>query len=246
MYRTTKKKVMKRATISAAITIGALATGAGVASASAGITSSTAGTSTVATVGAHATTPDAGPNCPGGAGGLVSAVTSTSITVTGPGGAATMFTITSSTTFTKDRVAATAADLAIAEQVRITPTAAGSTTASSIDIEQPSVMGKVTAVSGDTIAVTGPNGATATIIVGSATTYSKNDASATLSDVTVGSFLFAQGTFASGSTTTLDATTVGIGIGVGPVSGGPGDGRPGGPGIQSGGRDRAPTPVIRN
>jgi hypothetical protein len=59
--------------------------------------------------------------------------------------------------------------------------------------------------------------------------------------VTVGSFLFAQGTFASGSTTTLDATTVGIGIGVGPVSGGPG-----GPGIQSGGRDRAPTPVIRN
>ena len=214
---------MKRATISAAVAIGALATGAGVAGASTSTTTSTSNSSTAVKDAAHDLAPNGGPNCPRGAGGVVSAVSSTSLSVTDPSGTTTVFALNSSTTVTKERVAATLADLAVGEQVRITPTSAGSTTASSIDIEQPSVMGKVTAVSGDTITVTGPNGVTSTIEVSSSTTYSKNDATAALSDVTVGSFVFAQGSIASGSTTTLNATTVGIGTAMNP--GGPG--RPG-------------------
>lgn len=231
MYRTTKKRLVRRAGISAAVVLGTLATGVGVASASA---SHVKGTSSVVApnASAHASaTNDA--MCVRGAGGVVSAVTSSSITVRNQSGAATTFAITATTTVTKDRASASISDLVVGDQVRIIPTAAGSTTAQSIDIEQPSVMGKVTVVSGDTITVTGPNGTSETVVVSGATSYTKSGASAALADVTVGASLFAQGTFAPGSTTTLNATSVGIGV---PLhQGQPGGRHHDGPGPQGGG-----------
>ena len=65
----------------------------------------------------------------------------------------------------------------------------------------------MTAVNGDTITVTEPGGATGTIHVGSTTTYDVNgNASAKLSDITVGSFVVAEGTLRSDGS--LDATAV--------------------------------------
>jgi hypothetical protein len=164
---------------------------------------------------------------------VVSALTSSSITVVDPSGSSTTFSISSATTVTKDRTIAAASDLAVGDQVRITPTGLGSNTAQSIDIEQPSVMGTVTAVSGDTITVSGPNGTSETVVVSGATTYTKRGASATLTDVTVGTWIFAEGTHATGSTTNLDATTIGVGVGV--DQGQPAGGQPYGPNPQGGG-----------
>jgi hypothetical protein len=59
--------------------------------------------------------------------------------------------------------------------------------------------------------VTDPNGNSATIQVGSATTYSRAGTSASFGDVNVGSFVVGEGTFGS-SPTTIEAATVGIGL----------------------------------
>jgi hypothetical protein len=226
MYRTTKKKLIKRVSITSAVALGALGIGAGVASAS---TTTTAGTGAVARD-SGTTNPGPGQGCVHGPGGVVTALTSTSITVTDPSGTATTFAITSTTKVTKDRSAASIADLAVGDEVHVVPSAAGSTTAGRIDIVQPSVMGTVTALNGDSITIAGPNGTSATVIVSSATTYTKDGASATLADLTVGSVLFAEGNFASSSdTSTLDATSVGIG-----TANQPGPGQRGGPGPQGG------------
>jgi hypothetical protein len=77
--------------------------------------------------------------------------------------------------------------------------------------------GRVTAIDGDTISVAGPNGTTASIHVDATTTYSKSGTVASRSDVIVGSFVVADGTFGS-SPTVLNAATVGIGT-PGPASG---------------------------
>ncbi len=213
MYRSTKKKVVKQVSISAVVALGALATGIGVSGASpiAHHHDGTVPTSRDATT--TSPTPLGDPLGHRPPGGVVTAVSATSITLRGPSGATSTFSIDSSTTVSKDRATSTLGALAVGDEVRIVPTAPGSTTARSIDIEQPTVMGKVTAISGDAITVTGPDGTSQTVIVSSATTYAKAGASATLADVTVGSSIFAQGTFASTSPVTLDATTVGVGLG---------------------------------
>jgi len=241
MYRTTKKKLVKRVGISTAVALGALGVGATVASAA--TTTSTAHANTGARDSA-APTLGHGLGCARGPGGVVTALTSTSLTVTDPSGTAATFTITSSTTVTKDRAAAAIADLAVGDQVHVMPSAAGSMNAARIDIVQPSVMGKVTAISGATITIAGPNSTSATVIVSSATTYTKDGASATLADVTVGSSIFAEGSFTSPpDTSSLDATSVGIGQ---PGTAGPGFEQPGGPGPQGAPHGPQPSAVHTN
>ncbi|MHB1089287.1 MAG: DUF5666 domain-containing protein [Acidimicrobiales bacterium] len=210
MYRSTKKKLVKQAGISAIVAVGALATGIGIAGASANAHHHDATSSS------KDSTPAAGPTRgewggPRAPGGTITAVSANSVTLKPHSGTSETFSIDSSTTVTKDRSASSPASLAVGEQVRVVPSAPGSAVAKAIDIEQPSVMGRVTATSAGTITVTDPRGASYTVVVSNATTYVKSGTSATLADVSVGSMIFAQGTFASGSTTTLDATTVGIG-----------------------------------
>lgn len=212
MYRSTKKKVVRQASISAVVALGALATGAGVASASTG--SHRDGGGAVASKDSSANpAPVPGAEGPRPLGGIVTAVSGTSLTVSDPRGTVTTVGLDATTTVTKDRSASTLAALAVGEDVRIIPSAPGSTTAKSVEIEAPSVRGRVSAINGDTITLTGPNATTRTVIVSSSTTYAKNGTAATLADVSIGSSIFAQGSFVSGSTTTLDATSVGIGFG---------------------------------
>ena len=169
-----------------------------------------------------------------GSGGIVTALSGTSITVKDRSGSSSTFTIDASTKVTKERSSASVSDLALGELVMISPSTSSTTTAASIDVELAHVAGRVTAVSGDSITLSDRDGATKTVVVNSATVISKNAASATLGDVTVGSFVFAEGTF-DAAATTLSASTLGIGApgaGSGPQGFGPGDAGhgPGGPG----------------
>ena len=167
-------------------------------------------------------------------GGTVTAVTGTSVTVKDRAGTSSTYSIDPSTIFTKDRVAATATDLSVGDSVRVLPSSSSATTAARIDIELPHVAGKVVSVSGNTIEVTSRGGTNETIQVDSSTTYTKSGATSSLSSVTVGSFVFAQGVENTGHTA-LTASVVGIGqpiMGYGSFDGPfPGGGqRPTGPG----------------
>ncbi|MHB1209464.1 MAG: DUF5666 domain-containing protein [Acidimicrobiales bacterium] len=248
MYRSTKKKVVKQAGISAVVAVGALVTGIGIAGAS---------TITHHHEAAAPISKDSAPST--GAtgdtwralrapGGTITALSATSVTFTDRSGTSKTFSIDSSTTVTKDRSPSSESALAVGEQVRILVGAPGSTVAKNIDIELPSVMGKVTAIGTGSITLNAPRGSSYTVVVSNATTYAKAGATASLGDVSVGSMIFAQGTFAPGSTTTLDATTVGIGgLGTFHDRGGPEfpGGAPGriGPGVGLGGPQFAHPPV---
>ena len=161
-----------------------------------------------------------------GAGGVITALTSTSITVKDPSGTSTTYSYGSSTNVTKGRSSATGSDLSVGETVMLRLSSTDATTVTSIDIEPPTVMGRVTAVSGDTITVTGRDATTSTIVVSDSTTYAKDGSATGLASVTVGSMIFAQGTLAANGTT-LDATTIGIGFAPHGDPGHPGPGAPG-------------------
>jgi hypothetical protein len=129
--------------------------------------------------------------------------------------------LSSAVAVTDLRHSATTSNLVLGDNVHIVLRPSDSSVATSIDIVPANIAGQVSAVSGDTISVSGPQGVTGTIQVSTATTYSKNGSGASLSDVSVGSFIFAEGAFGS-SPTTIDAATIGIRtprLGNGPVPG---------------------------
>jgi hypothetical protein len=233
-----KKRMSRMIGVPTAVVLGIFVTGAGAGVASAATHSATS-THAHASLTASSAKPRANQFGPGampggcnGVGGDVTALTSSAITVLNREGTSTTYAITSTTTVTKDRASSTIAALALGENVHISVSSTDATTATSIDVVPANIAGKVTAVSGDTISITGPDGTTGTIDVTSSTTYAKSGATASLSDVTVGSFVFAEGTFGA-TPTTIDATSVGIGQpspGTGPGPGAFGGGGPGGPG----------------
>jgi hypothetical protein len=220
VYRTSKNKMVKRTGVSVVVALGALATGVGIAGASTHTVAKASGaaTSSVTTSLSHPGDRQArgsgmlgGPGMMRGLGGLVTAVTSSSITVQDLKGASATYAIDSATTVLKDRQSATAADLAVGEHVRIIASSSSATTAAGVDIELARVAGQVVSVSGSSITVSDRDGFYRTVAVSGSTTYSKSGVSAALSDVTTGSFIMAEGTVDSNHTT-LDASAVGIGL----------------------------------
>jgi Domain of unknown function (DUF5666) len=222
MYRSSKKNLIRRMGLSSVAVITAVGVGITVAHAT---TTHSTGTQAVA---AKAMTEQAdGPD--GGVGhfnalevhGTISALDASSVTLTDPYGTATTYSFTSGLTVTKNHVAATVSDLAVGQRVEAGLTASGSTTISSIDIDNgrsgdqgpdhamgPVSGGRVSAVSGSTITVTDPRGNTHTITVDGSTTYSFNGVAGNFGEVTVGSFVFATGT--STGTGALTASSVAI------------------------------------
>jgi hypothetical protein len=244
MYRTTKKRLTRRLSISAVVAIGALATGLGAANVPANAStnplthaaSSSGGNAAkgIAPNSAVALTsirsPES-PTTPGpvppdftiGNAGIVVALTGTSITIQSPEGTTTVFTYGTSTPVFKDRAPATTAALALGERVHITPAAGDSSTAARIEIHRASVMGQVVSVNGNTITVSARDGFSHSILVSDVTTYTQHGSPSTLASVKVGSFIFAEGNV-DPNHTTLDASVIGIG----PPSGA-GNPAPGGP-----------------
>lgn len=209
--RVTRMRTLKHASITSAIALGLAATGVGVASASTHATPARGLTSVTANAkGNHSSSTSMPPGVPGGIGGDVSAVTDSSITVTDRNGTSSTYGVDSSTTITKGAQSATLADIAVGDSVHIRVRSTDSTLASAIDIVPAGIGGKVTAINGDVLTIAGPNDTTGSIVVSEATIYMKGGTTATLSDISVGSFIFAQGSYGS-SATVVDATTVGIG-----------------------------------
>jgi len=179
-----------------------------------------------------------------GAGGLVTAVTGTQLTVDTPRGTKTV-ALTPATTYRHGRATATRTDLKVGEivRVRLVDPAATAAVAKAVEIEPAHVGGFVRAVDGSTLKLVDGSGFTRTIRTSSATTYEKDGAAAQASALTVGSFVRAEGVVDPDGTT-LDAARVATGhparpagapggkAGNGPAGGpanGPADAPAGGP-----------------
>jgi hypothetical protein len=220
MNQPSRQRVLRKVGLSSAIAVTALVSGVGVASASTHSVKSVNSVALRSSKDANTTTPPPPPpRETGGVGGDVNALTSSSITIVNFDGTTTTYVINSSTVITKLRHSTPVASLVLGENVHIVPSSTDAGVAGSIDIVPAIIAGRVDAINGDTITVTGPNGRTGTIQVSTATTYSKVGTSASLGDVSVGSFVFGEGTFGS-SPTAIEAATVGIGMpGPGPNNG---------------------------
>lgn len=171
---------------------------------------------------------------PGGPESTVTAVTATSLTVTTPTGRTVTYALTSSTKYRKDGAKASASAVTDGELVVVrtagppappapSSSSAASPTAIAVVVVSPHVAGLVhsitTSGTSSTIVVTDAQGFWHTIVTSSAsTTYTDNGKSVTSPTITTGMFVVATGTIASNHTT-LDATTVHIGIPTPPARG---------------------------
>ena len=171
----------------------------------------------------------------GGPGRGAGAITITSIAGSGlslktDDGWTRTIAVTPSTTITRAGATITVSDLAVGDEIRFAETKAtdGTFSITRIVVVVPTQGGEVTAKTSDTITVTRRDGTTATIHVGSSTTYTVQGVTiATLADIAVGMHLRAEGTLNSDGS--LDASRVMAGTG--------GHDGPGfGPGFGSGGR----------
>jgi hypothetical protein len=142
------------------------------------------------------------------AGGEVTAVDATTITVKGKGGATRVITVNGSTAYKLGSAAGSKADVKVGVRVAAAGTVSGDTfTAITVRIQPVELGGIVTGKTSDSITVKRGDGSTAVIHVTSKTTYEhKGKDAATLADVAVGDRVSAEGTLrADGS---IDATSV--------------------------------------
>ena len=125
----------------------------------------------------------------------VTAVSGSSVSLATDDGWTRTITVTDATKITKGGVAATPADLAVGDVVRLAETrnADGSYTIAAIGIVLPQVAGAVKAIDASTITITLPDGTSATIRTTGSTAYHLDQADGNRSDVIVGSTILATG-----------------------------------------------------
>lgn len=142
------------------------------------------------------------------AGGEVTAVTASSVTVKSRDGTSRTIKVNGATTYQVGKVAGTKADVTVGSRIEAEGSLSGDTfTATRIRVEPARVGGEVTAKTSSTITVKGRDGKTQTIHVSSATTYKvRGKDVATLADIAVGDLLLATGTTRSDGS--LDASQV--------------------------------------
>jgi hypothetical protein len=146
--------------------------------------------------------------------GVITAVNNASLTVTGMDGSSHTVTTNSSTKVNRLDATAAVSDLTVGTAVDAVGTyqSDNSLLATVVNIQLPTVFGKVTAVNGNSITIDngGLNGPAPTIVTSAQTTYNSKggaSSSATSSSVTVGSYIAATGT-ESANGTTLNALRV--------------------------------------
>jgi hypothetical protein len=140
----------------------------------------------------------------GGPGGLIglrqitiSAISGSDVTVTTQDGWTRTINVGATTTITRAGQTIGIADLKVGDEVRFQQqrNADGTFTVSAIEVVLPRVTGQVSATTSDTITVQRADGTTITIHVGSDTTYRVRGVdNATISDITPGMVILAQGT----------------------------------------------------
>ena len=160
----------------------------------------------------------------------ITAISGSSLSLKTDDGWTRTITVGSSTTIAKGGQTIALGDLKVGDQIVFGETKAsdGSFTIDQIRVVLPVVGGQVTAVGTDSITVDQKGGGSATIHVSSSTTYDVDGTTtAKLSDITVGSFVVAEG--AKRSDGSLDASTVHAGTRIKIGSGGMGPMFRGGP-----------------
>ena len=143
----------------------------------------------------------------------IGAINGSSLSLKTADGWTRTISVGSSTVITKAGQTIAIGALAVGDQIRFSQEKAtdGTFTITAIRVILPTLGGEVTAVSGNTITVTGKDGTTGTIHVDGDTTYEVNGtAGKALSDITVGAFIIAQGT--SRTDGSLDADAVHSGM----------------------------------
>jgi hypothetical protein len=144
--------------------------------------------------------------------GVVTAVTSSSVTIENHGGTSTTFTYATTTPIEAighDKITLSSADLVVNEHAGVEFSTSAATTATGIWVELAHISGVVTAVSGDNITISDHQGFTRLVLVGGATTYNNAGATGSLTDVVVGARIKAEG-LVDANGTTLDALSVDI------------------------------------
>lgn len=170
----------------------------------------------------------------------ISAINGSSLSLKTDDGWTRTITVGSSTAVTKGGQTIAVGALAVGDQVQFGQEKAsdGRYTITALRVVLPAIGGEVTAVSGNTITVTGRDGTTGTIHVDGNTTYEVGGTTGkALSDIAIGSFVMAEGALRTDGS--LDAATVHSGMH------GPGDGYRGGPGFpgRQADSDATPTPA---
>ncbi len=146
--------------------------------------------------------------------GSVPAVTSTSLVVqpATSGSTPVTFQLTGSTMYFSGRRMANLAAVNVGDVVRVGANAASPTAALIVTVRNMVIVGRVSAVQGDVISVTGFYGTALTVNVTSSTQYRVAGHSANLSAITPGVMISAIGPAMSGVTTSVSASTVWIGV----------------------------------
>ena len=103
----------------------------------------------------------------------ISAISGSDLSLKTDDGWTRTITVTSTTKITKGGATIAVGDLAVGDQIRFAEEKAadGSYTITAIEVVLPTIAGQVTGINGDTLTVTQPGGATATIHVAAGTTY---------------------------------------------------------------------------
>ncbi|MGC8498496.1 MAG: hypothetical protein ACP5OV_03225 [Acidimicrobiales bacterium] len=142
--------------------------------------------------------------------GTLTAVSSTSISITDPAGATITYALTPATRVQVGPVLVSAASLVAGQLVRVETTPATPAVVSAIQMEPAHMEGVVTAVNGGVITLGDPQGFERSVLVSAATTYRDARGVATLDSVRVGSTIVATGVV-GGDRTSLDAVAVDVG-----------------------------------
>jgi hypothetical protein len=142
--------------------------------------------------------------------GVVTAVNGSTLTITGRNGVSHTITVTGATQYTEAGQAVTFAAIVPGSLITATGTGASGTTltATHITIRLPQFAGRVTAVQGDIITISGAFGVAKTVVTSGATTFTAPGGAVTsLSSIMVGGRIRAQGTV-NGDGQTLTALRV--------------------------------------
>lgn len=125
----------------------------------------------------------------------ITAVNGSSLSLETEDGWTRTITVGSDTEITKAGETAALADLAVGDLIAFAQERQddGTFTITAIKVVLPTLGGEVTAISGNTITVTGKDDVTSTIHVDGDTTYQENGDAAALSDIEVGDFVVAEG-----------------------------------------------------
>ena len=142
----------------------------------------------------------------------ISAINGSSLSLETVDGWTRTITVSDSTTLSEASETITLADLAVGDQIVFSQERQtdGSYSIIAIRVVLPTIGGEVTAIDGNTITVTGRDGTTGTIHVDGDTTYLVNGDTGALSDISVGSFVVAQGTLRTDGSLDADAVHSGM------------------------------------